>query len=265
MMQQQQLPLNSSTMPKNKAKQARPATTVPLLASLLLLLAAALLPSAVDGHGHMTSPRSRNYVAYQDGVYWPLEETNPYKETEPQSANIGGTEGQCGVISGRNYDFPLNALGGPLSPRPQACYKPGQVIDLMVTLTAHHKGHFEFHGCPISPGGVATQECFDAHPLRFDGEVLSTYESRSPANFDVNYPVRAYVPDGDSDLHYKYRLPSNLIGDLVLIQWHYVTANTCSHVGYDTYDWPIGWYRPQHGTQCGPLPPDGRGAPEQVS
>jgi hypothetical protein len=230
--------------------------------ALALLLA---LPSAVRGHGHLTSPRSRNYVAYQDGIYWPLLESDPYKETEPQSANVGGTLAQCGIISGRNYDRPTNALGGPLSPRPQACYLPGQVIDLKVTLTAHHKGHFEFHACPIAPGEVATGECFDNHPLRFHSEVLSSWESRSPANLDPTYPERAYIHNGDSDLHYRFQLPSGLGGDLVLIQWHYITANTCSHVGYDQYAWPAGWARPEHGTSCGPLPPDGIGSPEQVS
>ena len=38
------------------------------------------LASAVHGHGHLVSPRSRNYVAKQDGVWWPADGTTPYPE-----------------------------------------------------------------------------------------------------------------------------------------------------------------------------------------
>jgi hypothetical protein len=55
---------------------------------------------------------------------------------------------------------------------------------------------------------------------------------------DPNYPTRAYIPPQDYHTAYKYRLPAGLEGDLVLIQWHYVTANSCSDEGYDQYDFP---------------------------
>jgi len=130
-------------------------------------------------------------------------------------------------------------------------------------LTAHHKGHFEFKACPINPGDIPTQQCFDAHPLTFVADVLSPGESRATANFDPKYPERAYIPLTDWELKYQYQLPPGLSGDLVLIQWHYVTANSCMHVGYDTYNWPVGFH-PGDLPVCGPLPPDGNGVPEQV-
>ena len=229
--------------------------------SILVLL----LPFTIHGHGYLKTPRSRNYVAHQDGVWWPLTDSTPYPESEPQSANRGGNRGQCGVIAEtRNYDFPKTGAGNPLPFRAQQCYQPGQIIDLEVKLTAHHKGHFEFKACPISPGQAPTQACFDAHPLRFVSDVLSPGESRATANFDPNYPERAYIPPKDFvDLHYRYQLPSGLSGDTVLLQWHYVTANSCMHVGYDRYNWPSGFH-PGNLSQCGPLPPDGNGVPEQV-
>jgi hypothetical protein len=45
-----------------------------------------------------------------------------------------------------------------------------QTIDLSVTLTAHHKGNFQFKVCPIAPGQAATQACFDAHNVKFISE-----------------------------------------------------------------------------------------------
>ena len=107
-------------------------------ASALLLL---LPHRGVSAHGYLKSPRSHNYVAFEDRSYWPVLGLNPLPEAEPQSANIGGTEAQCGIIQGeRNYDLPPNHLGGLMHANPQACYKPGQVIDVEVYLTAHHMG-----------------------------------------------------------------------------------------------------------------------------
>jgi hypothetical protein len=156
--------------------------------------------------------------------------------------------------------MPLEVLSLPKS---QACYQPGQIIDLEVTLTAHHKGHFEFKMCPIVPFEVPTQACFDANPLTF------------VTTFDPNYPERAYIPDAaaGNTFSYKYKLPDGLSGDLVLLQWHYVTANSCIPEGYYGYNWPVGTYwsgpNPLNMAICGPLPLDGEWggkiAPEQVS
>lgn len=153
-----------------------------------------------------------------------------------------------------------------MDPNPQACYQPGSIINLDVKLTAHHKGHFEFRACPIAPGEVPTKECFDAYPLTFVEDVLSQGETRAQANFDVNYPERAYLALDDWELSYRYQLPPGLEGDLVLIQWYYITGNSCMAPGYDTYDWPAGGdFDPGTVPVCTSIPPDGRGVPEQVS
>ena len=49
-----------------------------------------------------------------------------------------------------------NALGGPMSTNQQATYLQGQDIVIDVTLTAHHKGHFEFAVCAIAEGEKPT-------------------------------------------------------------------------------------------------------------
>jgi hypothetical protein len=53
----------------------------------------------------------------------------------PHCLNIGGTEARCGLIEDRNYDFPLNSLGGSMPPVVQACYKPGAVVEFEVRTT----------------------------------------------------------------------------------------------------------------------------------
>lgn len=40
---------------------------------------------------------------------------------------------------------------------------------------------------------------------------------------------------------YRLRLPSDVSGDLVLLQWYYLTANSCKHAGYESYNFPPAW------------------------
>lgn len=152
------------------------------------------------------------------------------------------------MVQDRNYDSPKNALGGPMPTKIQATYSQGQDIIIDVTLTAHHKGHFVFSACPIVYGEVAGQPCFDQYKLTFVEDL------KYGANFDPNYPERAYLaPAGAGyvlntssstsvmDFSFRMRLPPDLYGDIVLIQWYYLTANSCIHEGYDQYNWPDGW------------------------
>ena len=157
-----------------------------------------------------------------------------------------------------------------MAPTVQACYAEGDVIELEVVITAHHMGHFSYKACAINPGEVATQQCFDSNKLTFVEDVL--YGSHP----DPDYPDRVYIPRTDfSDLNegkggyvyrHRYKLPEGLLGDLVLLQWHYITANSCyADQGYLNYDFPVGFESPYNVAVCKSIPPDGRGVPEQVT
>lgn len=207
----------------------------PFLAAATLLFS--ILPNAVVGHGYLKSPRSRNYDAHL---------TQRWEEYCHHCLNRKPASGTCGVSPtfGRNYDQYTSGV--------KATYTSGQIIDIEVDLTAHHWGHFVIKACPIvTLGQIATQSCFDQHPLRF--------VSGENANLDPIYPDRAYLPPpnppnapngahpqwdccgGVWNYKYKFQLPSDVTGDLVLLQWHYITANSCLAPGYNTYNWPAGW------------------------
>lgn len=238
-----------------------PSTTAlyAILSFFLLPLIITTNVVVVHGHGFLSSPRSRQFRAYEDGTWGSNLANVPLKESEPQSASGGVKDNRstCGMIGYRNYDYPKNSLGGSLPPKPQACYEVGingansnRIIELEVSLSAHHRGHFEFRACPIEPGEVASQDCFDSYPLTFISDLLYG------ANLDPNYPERAYIPDSATSTNmtifyanvwqyrYKFQLPEDLSGELVLIQWHYFSANFCTSPGYSTYNWPVGehWY-----------------------
>jgi len=230
--------------------------------SLVLLFGIIAIPG-VGAHGYVTSPRSRNFVASQDGKWWGGTSNDPDMESCPHCLNRGGL---CGLIGDHDYNYPKNALGGPMPLNIQEILQKGQEFDFSAVLTAHHKGHFEYKACPIQAGEVPTQECFDNYPLEFVKDILYN------APQDPNYPERAYIPlsshssvkdSAGSYLYtHTYKLPMDISGDIVLIQWHYVTANSCLPEGYNDYDWPEGFY-PGNSDTCGPLPVDGNGVPEQ--
>jgi len=219
--------------------------------ALPILAIIAIFIDGISGHGYMKSPRSRNYVAARDGVWWGGDDTTPKKESCPQCLNRGGSTSRCGidVTESHNYDTPLNYNSGPLAWNTQSSYVAGSVIDIESVLTAHHKGHFEIKACPVNPGEVATQACFDLNPLEFVSDELYG------AQQDSNYPVRAYIAPDKYTFHHRYKLPDNISG-YVLLQWFYYTANTCKARGYDNYSFPdptwIG-----HVSTCEDIPADG--------
>lgn len=256
---------------------------------------------STNGHGFLSTPRSRNLVAYEDRLYHDETETTPEAEDCPTCINRGGSLARCGVLNPvdakgneRNYDFPKNAFGQPMPANPQSTYVEGQIIDVEVVLSAHHKGHFVFKACPIPFTTISpTQECFDNHPLMFVEDLLYG------APIDERYPERAYVAPETIEtkrtstkptfekamlFQFKMKLPPGVTGDLVLIQWYYVAGNSgCVHNGYDTYSWPTNWIQNIDGNEeideweskvsigmglksceeAGVLPPDGNGVPEQ--
>jgi hypothetical protein len=167
----------------------------------------------------------------------------------PHCLNRGGVLAQCGIHEDRNYDKPLNSQKQPMSPNIQAEYNEGDLIEVKVLLTTHHKGHMELSVCPIEnsvPMEVPTERCFAKNKLEFVSDEL--YD----APIDANYPERAYIapagianPEGSSlipaNYTLRFRLPMGVSGDLVLLQWYYLTANSCKHEGYADYPFPEAW------------------------
>ena len=220
--------------------------SVSLMALLLALLSIA---PTVQAHGFLKSPRSRNYVANQNGQEYNLH-----------SLNRKAGQETCSRSQTTNYNnWSSNIIN---------TYNCGQQIDVEVEIRAHHNGHFELKACPISPGQTASQACFDRNRLTFVS---------GPRPRDANYPHRAYLPPFTGPVYpgpplnywYKFQLPSGLSGDLVLLQWHYVTSNSCFPPGYTTATYGTQWQL----AQCpNPLPSEvlvshdvAGPAPEQVS
>ena len=182
-------------------------------------------------------------------------------------------DGFCGYdAKSRNYDSPKNFEGKPLKIVPQTTYNQGAVIEVESVLTAHHKGHLQVSVC----AGELSEDCFNANMLTFVEDV-SGYEKK--ANVDVLHPERAHIYPAVGDIgtdssitssglgmrfKHKFRLPANLVGEHVVLQWRYLTANSCNYADYDQYDWPgDNWWSPGLSECVEPLSKTGDGAPEQ--
>jgi len=115
-------------------------------------------------------------------------------------------------------------------------------------------------------------ECFNNNPLEFVRDVLYDGPGR-----DESYPQRGYIAPNNGKANYvsdptlptnggmlfqfEYILPSNLFGDRVLIQWRYVTGNTCEVSGYDANF--AEWRTPTLGKCDEPLNDTGDVGPER--
>lgn len=258
-------------MPSSSKRRSQLMLSVSIIILLLIII-----PTPTTSLGYLKLPRSRNLVAYEDTVWWPRTESDPEPETTPQGADRGGSVAQCGIIETlRNYDTPKNILGNDMPINIQAVYNQEDEINIKVSLISSNGGHFQFSLCPIEWGEIPTQECFDQYPLEFVSDnYYGAYE-------DPNYPERIYIPDGDvtgrvddldgfpgnkQEFSYQMNLPCGLTGDLILLQWYFVTAQDCYHEGYLEYDFPPEWgdVFEEKINECPvPLPHDGNGLPLQ--
>lgn len=197
---------------------------------VLNVLFLATLPAFVHGHGYMFEPSARNYLAHTNGIEGVSTSGVPQPEYCPHCLN--SNSGVCGISeNGANFDNWLDSQGNQMPWITQQSYTKGQIITVRSHLASNHAGHMELRGCPH--GRASEQECFDQHVFEFVEDV--TYEM--PA--DSNYSERGYYWGGQQangiDFTMKFRIPISLVGDQVMLQWRYITANSCSPPGYNAY------------------------------
>ncbi|OQR77826.1 hypothetical protein BIW11_06818 [Tropilaelaps mercedesae] len=171
-------------------------------------------PSLVEGHGRLMEPPSRSSM-WRVGFKTPRN----YNDNE---LFCGGFTRQmrngmkCGVC-GDPWDVvpprPNEAGGKYATGQIARHYRPGQVIETAVELTANHRGHFKFRLCPVNdPKVVADDECMTKYPL----EIIEA---------SAEDPYRYYLPDRSNKYRVRVKLPSNLTCSQCVFQWTYTAGN----------------------------------------
>jgi aryl-phospho-beta-D-glucosidase BglC (GH1 family) len=225
---------------RSKRKKMQRLSAVLLLQ--LLLFGKFLSFSTVEAHGFLAQPVSRNKNAVGEycphcyngggtgtvssfGVSWPYPET-------PETTKRHGICGDAATVT------PLYSGPQFTSDNIVETYTAGSDIDLSVVITAHHMGWFEFRVCDKSelndPKGEITQACLDRHQL------LRAPSDPSESPIDPEHPERFYTPPkcafggAEMRMSMRYTLPADLECEHCVLQWYWVTANTCAGDDYES-------------------------------
>ena len=140
----------------------------------------------VNGHGYMTSPRPRNWVAAQDGATSTNQEGVRGKEYCYHCLNRNN--GVCGIGNAGDYDANLDSTGKKVMPWiSQGSYTAGEIITVKFSMSTHHAGHVVLRGCADGP--TSTFDCFD----RPENELTFVKDVKYGMPKDEQYPGRGYM------------------------------------------------------------------------
>lgn len=235
-----------------------------------IIAAVAILPSQrvfVKAHGYPTSPRSRNFYAHdiintsecQGGAGCPPAEYCPH------CLNLN--DGVCGKTTQRSFETDnwLDKNGNGMPWIAQATYTEGGTITFSSYLATHHNGHMELRACKVEGSNSCSRpEDFLGNELHFVKD--NAIGSHPPMPKDLNYPERGMYGGGSGggiqNFEFEFKLPNGMSGDKVLLQWKYITANSCSPPGYAAYfasnsNLPASYWKPGVIECTPPYPNDG--------
>ena len=152
------------------------------------------------------------------------------------------------VVNGQST-WVENVGGYPL----EEFYYEGGNITIDSYLDTHHNGHMEIRACIVDdsdPASCTTPAEFVGNELTFledlrccdctadTGDSIGC-QSHPKMPADPNYPVRGMYAGGQGggvkSFSFRYRLPDTIFGEKILLQWKYITANSCSPPGYAEY------------------------------
>lgn len=221
-----------------------PTASAVVFASGLFLFVIATL-RGVDAHGYMTSPRARNYVAMK--AYNEPEcndgDPNGCPPTEYCESCLNANAGICGMkgIGGRSYETPfwVDEVGNPMPWAAQAVYDEGSEVIIKSYIRHHHNGHMELRACNKGPNDCNQSDLVG--PLEFiedvSDQLINANQPTMPKDpFNPERGMYAGGQNGDlKEFAFRYKLPEGFYGERVMLQWKYITANSCEPPGYKAY------------------------------
>lgn len=171
-------------------------------------------------HGYLASPASRNFIANSEYCPQCLNAGGPFEVYGGAvPAKRPGNYGVCGdsFKGPRNHEVGGKHYPSPPNP-PPSILRSGSTFVAKVVFTATHLGRWGLRVCRLPTPSAASeratlsQACFDKVQLRrTDGKGLYTYVSAS-----------------DSTQRVAYTLPKYLKCMRCVMQWHYMSGNSCT-------------------------------------
>lgn len=178
------------------------------LSTAVIFITALVAPlPTTNAHGFLAEPASRNFIAHKKGIeddHFSLSGGGPDVVWHNGYWKFGGG-GHHYTCGRKQYNIP-----GKL----QAIWKPGQTVNLVVTITTAHRGHIYFGLCSakVSP----TPKCFAKHWLK-------------NAKTNKQYWDLAGKPEGTYKM--KFILPKNFECPKCVLWMWWVTGNSCHPPG----------------------------------
>ena len=147
-------------------------------------------PSFVAGHGFLESPRSRNFLAHEDG---PICSGAGCPPAEYCHHCLNLNDGVCGKFGSRSFDGGswLDKNGSEMPWASEGVYFEGDEIIVRSYLDTHHNGHMEIRAC--NKGNACGMADFEAEgsALIFVRDNVLEGPAGTPAMPpDENYPER---------------------------------------------------------------------------
>eukprot|EP00929_Paragymnodinium_shiwhaense_P052439 TRINITY_DN2626_c0_g1_i3.p1 TRINITY_DN2626_c0_g1~~TRINITY_DN2626_c0_g1_i3.p1 ORF type:complete len:443 (-),score=89.93 TRINITY_DN2626_c0_g1_i3:392-1720(-) len=252
----------------------RASTSAAIGASLLLLC-----PELAEGHAVLLEPPSRNFVANKAGT-----ESCPHclQSGGPNAVKARGngiwptvldptSHGLCGdpvqnSVEAANWKDSTYLVPNPV----QRTYQAGDIVEFVIGVNAHHKGHYEFRLCDVALDGSTLntaaegQACLDKWVLKrapLDAACGNGNTKADCQPIDTKHPGRWYIPPQSegtavggpefnvedlpsavTEYHVmKYKIPDDLSCTHCTLQWYWATGNTCN---YDAdYLGPDGYFQ----------------------
>ncbi|XP_041363554.1 uncharacterized protein LOC121379135 [Gigantopelta aegis] len=173
-----------------------------------------LFARAVSGHGRLVDPPSRSSM-WRYGFKTPPNYDDNQLYCGGVSIQYAQNGGKCGVCGdpwqGPHENEPGGKYANGIIVKK---YKPGQIMEAGVQLTANHKGYFEFRLCQNDiPFQKITHNCLDEHVLRLAGTE------------EVRFKVPGNV-GGDRVIRVKLQLPKDVKCSACVFQWKYNAGNS---------------------------------------
>jgi len=199
------------------------------------LVAAAFLCGSVAGHGFLMVPTSR--VSDLTAAYTPTGVSAGGPDTVYMQGKLkfpNGNHGACGDDMTKPYPRMYEgggqfySMNGGFS---MTYYPQGGSTTLQLYVSANHGGYWTFKVCPvpdsmaststIAENAIVNQQCFDAHQLQVTG---------------TGGTGNAWFLDPGQNTPFTEKVtvvfPSSLTCKRCVLQWHWVTANSCIPPGF---------------------------------
>jgi hypothetical protein len=186
---------------------------------LIVILGIIFLFVQIKGHGMLWNPVGR-------ASRWRFNASAPHNWNDNElycggwgtQHNVNG--GECGLC-GDNWQNPTpraHELGGQFGEGVIVeSYKQGSDVNIIVRITANHRGRFIFDICNVDQQ-KESDECFQRNPVQLtNGKPEYEVTDFSTGNFNV-----------------ALRLPANLSCNHCVIRWTYIGANLWNWCGDGT-------------------------------